>query len=76
MMGRSCGKLAYSDAQSIIEGGKLADGKVEGYSTTEIEGDIRALHVSFELKNVDPSADDDYRTLPVNSGKSDKRLER
>ena len=42
---KSCARLAYSDAQAVLENGSLPKDKVgTGHAATDIEGDIRALH--------------------------------
>jgi protein SSD1 len=43
---RSCGKLAYEDAQAIINGSTLPNGKIaDGFASADVESDIKALHV-------------------------------
>lgn len=41
---KSCGKLAYGDAQRVLNGDSLPSGKISGHSSTDVESDLRALH--------------------------------
>lgn len=44
---RSCAKLTYDDALTVVNGGALPRSKTSGtHLATDIEGDIRSLHVS------------------------------
>ena len=48
---RSCAKLAYADAQAVIEHRPLLDSKVgDPHTVAEVESDIRALYVRLQLK--------------------------
>lgn len=40
---KSCAKLAYSDAQAVIEGGHLPAEKIQGHELSEVEEDIQTL---------------------------------
>jgi protein SSD1 len=60
---RSCGKLSYADAQGVIGGHALAQAKVEGLAS-EVEKDIRALHVGCETCTAD-SSPSPPRSAPV-----------
>lgn len=40
---KSCAKLAYSDAQAVIEGGHLPAEKVQGHELADVESDILTL---------------------------------
>jgi hypothetical protein len=43
---RSAAKLAYPEAQAVIDGGNLASENVDPqHSANAIEGDIKVLHV-------------------------------
>jgi hypothetical protein len=47
LLRRSCAKLAYDDAQRVIEGHELKHPSLsEGVRAAEVERDIRALQVS------------------------------
>lgn len=44
---RSCAKLTYDDALTVVKGGALPRSKTSRiHLATDIEGDIRSLHVS------------------------------
>jgi protein SSD1 len=60
---RSCGKLSYADAQGVIRGDTLAQAKIEGLAS-EVEKDIRALHVGCEICSADVSPSPP-RSVPV-----------
>lgn len=48
MFDRSAAKLAYPEAQSVIDGGNLTSDNVDPqHSANAIEGDIKVLHVSL-----------------------------
>ncbi|KAN0065070.1 Translational repressor [Thecaphora frezii] len=40
---KSCAKLAYSDAQQVIEGGELPEGKVQEHKASDVAEDIKIL---------------------------------
>lgn len=45
---KSCAKLAYEDAQAVIEGKALGDSPIsDGFEKKDIEEDIRLLNVSI-----------------------------
>ncbi len=41
---RSCAKLAYADAQKVIEGGELPEDKIKEHKSKDIADDILVLH--------------------------------
>lgn len=48
LFNRSAAKLAYPEAQSVIDGGNLSADNVDPqHSANAIEGDIKVLHVSL-----------------------------
>lgn len=78
---KSCAKLAYSDAQQVIEGGSFDASKVHGHPLSEIEADIKNLHElavkmrqrrfengALKIDNVRLSFDLDEQGLPTDCG--------
>ena len=45
---RSCSRLSYADAQSVIDGKTLDEAKVNEHSNQDVAKDIVGLHVSIE----------------------------